>query len=60
MFTYLTIKDRQQWMDKDDYEDIALAMLMCLGTILLDILIIFLQPIFIIIYILIFKKKNEE
>lgn len=60
MFTYLIIKDRQQWMDKDDYEDIAMSMLLCLGVILLDILMIFLQPILIIIYILFFKKKKEE
>lgn len=60
MFTYLIIKDRQQWMDKDDYEDIAFSMLFCLGGFLLDILLIFLQPILIIIYIVFFKKKKEE
>lgn len=60
MFTYLIIKDRQQWMDKDDYEDIAMSMLLCLGGILLDILMIFLQPILIIIYILMFKNKKEK
>ena len=60
MFTYLLIKDRQQWIDTEDFDDIAETMLYCLATILLDTLIIFLQPILIIMYILVSKKKKEE
>lgn len=59
MFTYLIIKDRQEWMSKDDSEEIAFSLLLCVGTIILDLLLLLLQPILIVIYILMMKEKGE-
>ena len=59
MFTYLIIKDRQAWMEKDDNEEIAKALLICLFTILGDLLLLLLQPILILLYVLMTKKGGE-
>ena len=49
MFTYLIIKGRQEWMSKDDNEEIAFSLLLCVGTIVLDLMLLLLQPILIVI-----------
>lgn len=59
MFTYLIIKDRLTWMRKDDYEEIATTLLICLLTILGDLILLLLQPILILLYVLMTKKGEE-
>lgn len=59
MFTYLIIKDRLTWMSKDDYEEMALTLAICLVTILGDLILLLLQPILILVYVLMTKKCGE-